>query len=141
MDAGHTPPPSPPLTFALCLALSRLFPFLFLFLFMFLFLFLLLLVVPVSGAVPEEPVISPKSGAVFERKLIEKHLRENNTDPISGDELQADELIAVKGVYLCVFVCVFVYLLCLCLPVRASLHDPQTDTPSPFNCTRCIIRC
>ncbi|EGD82802.1 hypothetical protein PTSG_03452 [Salpingoeca rosetta] len=51
----------------------------------------------ISGAVPEHPVVSPKSGAVFERRVIEKHLRDNQTDPVSGDPLEVDELIDVKG--------------------------------------------
>lgn len=51
----------------------------------------------VSGSVPEEPVISPKSGAVFERRLIEKYLQESNVDPVSGEELDITELIPVKG--------------------------------------------
>eukprot|EP00056_Hartaetosiga_gracilis_P002515 m.54422 g.54422 ORF g.54422 m.54422 type:complete len:496 (+) comp11085_c0_seq6:29-1516(+) len=51
----------------------------------------------ISGTVPQHPVISPKSGAVFERELIEKHLRDNDTDPINGEQLTVDELIDVKG--------------------------------------------
>ena len=50
----------------------------------------------VSGEVPEVPVISPASGSVFEKRLIEKHLVDNDTDPINGEPLTADQLIAVS---------------------------------------------
>merc|ERR1719345_86157 len=49
-----------------------------------------------SGQVPEEPVISPVSGSVFERRLITKHIDDQGTDPVSGDALSADQLVAVK---------------------------------------------
>ena len=42
------------------------------------------------------PVISPASGSVFEKRLIEKHLVDNDTDPINGEPLTADQLIAVS---------------------------------------------
>lgn len=45
---------------------------------------------------PEQPVVSPASGAVFERRIIEKYLLENGCDPITGKELKADELIEIK---------------------------------------------
>jgi len=50
----------------------------------------------ISGEVPEVPVISPASGSVFEKRLIEKHLVDNDTDPINGEPLSADQLIAVS---------------------------------------------
>jgi pre-mRNA-processing factor 19 len=53
--------------------------------------------VAVSNEVPEHPVISPTSGAIFERRLIEKYLVENGVDPINGKELSADMLIDVKS--------------------------------------------
>ena len=49
-----------------------------------------------SNEIPEEPVISPHSGAIFEKRLILKYLDENKVDPICGKELTADELIAVR---------------------------------------------
>lgn len=49
-----------------------------------------------SNEVPEEPVISPHSGAIFEKRLIAKYLQENGVDPISGKEMSVDELIEVK---------------------------------------------
>lgn len=45
---------------------------------------------------PEVPVISPSSGAVFERRIIEKYILENGVDPINGKDLKADELIEIK---------------------------------------------
>jgi hypothetical protein len=53
--------------------------------------------VAVSNEVPEHPVISPVSGAIFEKRLIEKYLVENGVDPINGKELSADMLIDVKS--------------------------------------------
>lgn len=56
-----------------------------------------LFVVSVSNEVPEHPVVSPSSGAIFERRIIEKYIQENGVDPISGKELSADELIEIKS--------------------------------------------
>ena len=53
----------------------------------------------VSGEVPEEPVLSPVSGCVFERRLIAKHLADTPTDPINGQPLAEDQLIAIKGMF------------------------------------------
>lgn len=49
-----------------------------------------------SNEVPTEPVVSPVSGSVFEKRMIVKYLRENNIDPISGQELREDQLIDLK---------------------------------------------
>lgn len=45
---------------------------------------------------PEQPVLSPSSGAIFERRIIEKYILENGCDPITGKEITIDELIEVK---------------------------------------------
>ncbi|VUZ50586.1 unnamed protein product [Hymenolepis diminuta] len=50
-----------------------------------------------SNEVPEEPVLSPRSGHIFERRLIEKYLAETGVDPINQQPLSADELIEVKA--------------------------------------------
>lgn len=50
----------------------------------------------VSNEVPDVPVVSPRSGSVFERRLIEKYVTENGCDPINGEDLKLDELIEVK---------------------------------------------
>lgn len=51
----------------------------------------------VSNEVPEHPVVSPVSGSIFERRLIEKYILENGIDPISGKELTNEMLIEVKS--------------------------------------------
>lgn len=51
----------------------------------------------VSNEVPEHPVVSPSSGAIFERRVIEKYIQENGVDPISGGDLSVDDLISIKS--------------------------------------------
>ncbi|KAK9731600.1 WD domain, G-beta repeat [Popillia japonica] len=50
----------------------------------------------ISNEVPEHPVVSPSSGAIFERRIIEKYILENGVDPISGKELAKEDLIEIK---------------------------------------------
>jgi pre-mRNA-processing factor 19 len=50
-----------------------------------------------SGEAPQDPVISQKSGHVYERRLIEKYIQENGTDPMSGEKLEDTDLITVKA--------------------------------------------
>ncbi|CAL5870846.1 uncharacterized protein PFLUO_LOCUS5087 [Penicillium psychrofluorescens] len=51
----------------------------------------------ISGEAPQAPVVSPKSGSVFEKRLIEAYVAEHGKDPVNGEELGADELIEVKS--------------------------------------------
>lgn len=46
----------------------------------------------------KDPVLSPKSGRIFERALIESYIAQNGVDPIAVPEtpLSADELISIK---------------------------------------------
>nr|POF14336.1 pre-mrna-processing factor 19 [Quercus suber] len=50
----------------------------------------------VSGEAPQQPVASRKSGTVFEKRLIESYIRENGTDPVTGEELSVDDLVDLK---------------------------------------------
>ncbi|KAF8168230.1 WD40-repeat-containing domain protein [Crassisporium funariophilum] len=51
----------------------------------------------ISGEPPQEPVVSAKSGNVYEKRLIVKYINENGTDPITGDKLEESDLIAIKA--------------------------------------------
>lgn len=50
----------------------------------------------ISGDVPEEPVISRKSGLLFERRLIERHIAEYGKCPVTKEELTIDDILPVK---------------------------------------------
>ncbi|KAL5046106.1 hypothetical protein BDW71DRAFT_182826 [Aspergillus fruticulosus] len=50
----------------------------------------------ISGEAPQEPVVSPKSGSIFEKRLIEAYIAENGKDPVNGEELSTEDLIEVK---------------------------------------------
>ncbi|KAI9928113.1 hypothetical protein ASPWEDRAFT_39093 [Aspergillus wentii DTO 134E9] len=51
----------------------------------------------ISGEAPQVPVVSPKSGSVFEKRLIEAYISENGKDPVTGEELSIEDLIDVKS--------------------------------------------
>ncbi|KAI0336175.1 nuclear matrix protein NMP200 [Cubamyces sp. BRFM 1775] len=51
----------------------------------------------ISGEPPQDPVVSSKSGHVYERRLILKYINENGTDPITGDKLEESDLVSVKA--------------------------------------------
>ncbi|KAN0066133.1 hypothetical protein ACQY0O_000227 [Thecaphora frezii] len=51
----------------------------------------------ISGEAPKVPVVSKKSGLVYEQRLIAKYVEENGKDPVTGDELQMDDLIEIKS--------------------------------------------
>ncbi|KAG0607375.1 hypothetical protein M758_8G023200 [Ceratodon purpureus] len=50
----------------------------------------------ISGVTPDDPVVSRKSGLIFERRLILKHLEDNGSEPVTGDPLSPEDLIPVK---------------------------------------------
>lgn len=50
----------------------------------------------VSGEAPTIPVVSSKSGSLFEKRLIEAYIEEHGTDPVSGEDLNTADLIEVK---------------------------------------------
>lgn len=48
-----------------------------------------------SGEPVKDPVVSPRSGAVFERNLIETYIASSGKDPINDEPLETLELIAL----------------------------------------------
>jgi len=54
------------------------------------------LICAISNEVPENPVVSPVSGQVYERRLIEKFIGENGVDPINKEPLSEEQLIEIK---------------------------------------------
>lgn len=60
-------------------------------------LFSIYMLCSLSGEEAQEPVVSPKSGCIFERRLVELYISTTGKDPVSEDSLTVDELIAVKS--------------------------------------------
>ncbi|KAJ9150762.1 Pre-mRNA-processing factor 19 [Pleurostoma richardsiae] len=50
----------------------------------------------ISGEVPEEPVVSKKTGTVFEKRLVEKFVEESGKDPVTGEEMDLEDLLPIK---------------------------------------------
>ncbi|KDR84866.1 hypothetical protein GALMADRAFT_149408 [Galerina marginata CBS 339.88] len=51
----------------------------------------------ISGEPPQEPVVSTKSGKVYEKRLIVKYITENGTDPTTGEKLEESDLVDIKA--------------------------------------------
>ncbi|CAJ2506616.1 Uu.00g078020.m01.CDS01 [Anthostomella pinea] len=51
----------------------------------------------ISGEAPQEPVVSKISGSVFEKRLIEKYIEENQKDPVTGEDLTIEDLLPIKS--------------------------------------------
>merc|ERR1719178_623538 len=51
----------------------------------------------ISGQAPEDPVVTAKSGYLYERRLIEKYIDSTGKCPVSGEELSMDDLISIKA--------------------------------------------
>jgi pre-mRNA-processing factor 19 len=50
-----------------------------------------------SGNPLEDPVVSTKTGHVFERRVIEKHIENTGQCPITGVDLEKKDLLPLKG--------------------------------------------
>lgn len=50
----------------------------------------------ISGETAKEPVISPKSGSIFEKKLIVDYISTSGKDPINDEPLTVEELVPVN---------------------------------------------
>lgn len=51
----------------------------------------------ISQQIPEEPVVSPISGCIFERRLITKYISEYGKDPVTNETLEESQLIEIKS--------------------------------------------
>ena len=49
----------------------------------------------ITGEKASEPVVSPKSGAIFEKKHIVNYITTSGTDPITDEPLTVEELVAI----------------------------------------------
>lgn len=47
--------------------------------------------------IPQHPVVSAKSGHIFERSLIEKYIDEHGRCPITGEPLRREDLVSVQS--------------------------------------------
>nr|KAF6343509.1 pre-mRNA processing factor 19 [Pipistrellus kuhlii] len=54
------------------------------------------LICSISNEVPEHPCVSPVSNHIYERRLIEKYIAENGTDPINNQPLSEEQLVDIK---------------------------------------------
>jgi len=85
----------------------------------------------ISGEPPQEPVVSVKSGKVFERRLIVKYINENGTDPTTGEKLEESDLIAIKASQYLVFHAWISFLLIAIGPETAHPRPPNhTSIPA-----------
>jgi len=55
------------------------------------------IVCAISGQAPEEPVFSPKTGHVYERRLIEKLIDSAGVCPVTKEELTKDDIVDMKA--------------------------------------------
>ncbi|CAM9437755.1 unnamed protein product [Ascophyllum nodosum] len=51
----------------------------------------------VTGQTPESPVLSKKSGHLYEKRLILKYIDAEGKCPATGEELTADDLVEVRS--------------------------------------------
>lgn len=55
------------------------------------------IVCAISGNAPEEPVFSPKTGHVYEKRLIIKQIESTGKCPVTKEEITQDDLVEVRA--------------------------------------------
>merc|ERR1719487_2942646 len=50
----------------------------------------------ISGNAPEHPVVSTKSGHLFEQSVVEKYIESTGKCPVTGEPLSVDDLLPLK---------------------------------------------
>lgn len=51
----------------------------------------------ISGSVPQEPVVSKKTGHLYEKRIIEKYIKSEGRCPISGKDMSEEDLLIVEA--------------------------------------------
>ncbi|CAG8628399.1 1194_t:CDS:2 [Funneliformis caledonium] len=51
----------------------------------------------ISGEPPQDPVVSKKSGQVYEKRLIIKYIADYGKDPITGEDIEEGDLLEIKA--------------------------------------------
>ncbi|KAG9250719.1 cell cycle control protein [Emericellopsis atlantica] len=51
----------------------------------------------ISGEAPQEPVVSKKSGVIYEKRLIDQYIHEHGTEPNTGEALQPEDLLPITS--------------------------------------------
>ena len=55
-----------------------------------------------SGETPRSPVVSLSSKCVFEKRLLEEYVKEHGKDPVTNEDLTADQIIEINVSFLAV---------------------------------------
>jgi hypothetical protein len=92
----------------------------------------------ISGEPPQEPVVSAKSGKVYERRLIVKYINENGTDPVTGDKLEESDLIEIKASAYEVALYRVVKAYKQCFTSKALIQHPHVHQTTPRFQHSCI---
>jgi len=51
----------------------------------------------ISGQVPSEPVVSRKTGTLFEKRLIHSHLDSDGRCPVTGEDMDKEDLVEISS--------------------------------------------
>ena len=57
----------------------------------------------VSGEVPQDAVVSKKTGHLYEKSLIMKYVGLDGKCPITGSDISEDDFVSVKGLNIVVY--------------------------------------